>query len=294
MKQCAFLTMDSLEEFVSYDHLLVEPLAELGWEVTEFSWRDEEADWNTCDVVLIRSPWDYQDDPARFMEVLVAIDRSQARLENPLELVRWNIDKSYLRHLEKRSLPVVPAAWVGQEEPLDGDTLFRYFSMFGTEEIVIKPTVSANADDTFRLNEKTAMDKFDVLKEIFDRRPCVVQPFIREIVEEGEFSLIYFEEQYSHALLKTPKPGDFRVQEEHGGLLKRIDPEPSLQSAADAIIAAVEPTPLYSRVDMVRTGGGFSLMELELIEPSLYFNIDPESPERFARIFNRRLVENEW
>lgn len=297
MKKCAFLTMDSLEEFVAYDHLLVEPLAGRGWEVTEVSWRDGSAVWDAFEAVVIRSPWDYQDDPGRFMEVLEAIDRSSARLDNPLELVRWNIDKAYLRDLEEQGLPVVPTAWGGKEEPLDRQALAGCFDRFGSEEIVLKPTVSANADDTYRLTRDAAHEKFDELKAVFDRRPWMVQPFVRNVTKEGEFSLVYFGEEYSHALLKTPKAGDFRVQEEHGGRLKSVEPEPALRSAADAIVEAVEPTPLYSRVDMVRLGMGggesykFALMELELIEPSLYFNMDPGSPERFASVFDRWMGE---
>lgn len=289
MKNCAFLTMDSLEEFVSYDHLLIEPLAGLGWEVSEISWRSRDAGWDRFDAVVIRSPWDYQDDPDRFMEVLEAIDRSAARLENPLELVRWNIDKNYLRDLEEKGLPVVPTLWGDAEQPLDEAPLLESFDRFGTGEIILKPTVSANADNTFRLDRRSVREQFNTLRRAFERRDRMLQPFVTNIVEEGEFSLVYFGEEYSHALLKTPKPGDFRVQEEHGGLLKRVEPEAGLKTAADAIVASVEPTPLYSRVDMVRMGEAFFLMELELIEPSLYFNMDPESPARFAWFFDHRM-----
>jgi len=115
----------------------------------------------------------------------------------------------------------------------------------------------------------------------------LLQPFIESIVTEGEFSLFFFGSEYSHAILKTPKKSDFKVQEEHGGVLTTIEAESSLLVCARQVLAAVNPKPLYSRVDFIRTPSGFALMELELIEPSLYFNMDPSSPARFASVFGQ-------
>ena len=111
--------------------------------------------------------------------------------------------------------------------------------------------------------------------------------------KEGEFSLFYFGDTYSHTILKTPKQDDFRVQEEHGGRLKKVEPEKALQKIGKEILDQLEPQPLYTRIDFVRTAeDGFALMELELIEPSLYFNMDPESPERFANVFDDWMNNN--
>lgn len=291
MKQCAFLSMDDLSAFVHYDYLLEEPLARLGWEVTEVPWRDAGADWNRFELVVIRTPWDYQDDPGLFLEVLERIDASSARLENALELVRWNIDKRYLRDLAERGLPVVPTRWGGPDDTPGREALDGCFEAFGSREIVLKPAVSANADDTFRLDRGRADAQAPELEELFRGRAWMVQPFMEGVVEEGEFSLIYFGDTYSHTLLKTPEANDFRVQEEHGGRLRSVEPEPALRSVADAVVASLQPAPLYSRVDLVRSDRGFELMELELIEPSLYFNMDPDSPERFARCLDAWMQE---
>lgn len=112
----------------------------------------------------------------------------------------------------------------------------------------------------------------------------MVQPFMSAIVTEGEFSLFFFGSEYSHAILKTPKTGDFRVQEEYGGQLQRIEPEPLLLALSRQALAAIPAATLYARIDWVRAGEGFALMELELIEPSLYFNLDSQAAERFARV----------
>ena len=284
MRRCAFLTTGSLENFVTYDHLLHEPLAECGWQVDEVPWRAD-VEWNTYEVVVVRSPWDYQDDPEQFWSVLEAIDRSAARLENPLELMRWNLQKTYLRDLETQGFPIVPTRWLDRLAP---DALPALFDAFGADEIVVKPVVGANADDTFRLTRDAATDE---VMAAFADRACLAQPFVQAVVDEGEFSLFYFGETYSHTILKTPTPGDFRVQEEHGGPIRAVEPEPALRAVSDVVFAALAPRPLYARTDFVRLPTGFALMEVELIEPSLYFPYDPASPARFADAFVQRMAD---
>lgn len=289
MPRCAFLTMDSLNEFEAYDELLIEPLAKLDWSVEMVSWRTPNVNWDDFEVVVIRSPWDYQQDTARFMQVLKKIDTSSARLENPLYLVQWNIDKTYLRELDEQGILIVPTLWGKQP---DKKQLFDSFEQLNTGEAVIKPTVSANADDTFRIKRDVNSEVVEEIIRTFANRAYMIQPFMEKIVSEGEFSLFYFGGEYSHTILKTPRQDDFRVQEEHGGILKSVEPESRLIKRAQQTMEQVRPQPLYARADYVRTSDNdFALMELELIEPSLYFNMDPESPERFARIFDEWMKE---
>ena len=285
MRRCAFLSMANLEKFVCYDELLYAPLRRYGWQATAVDWRDNSIDWNQFDAVIIRSCWDYQHDPEPFLAVLEAIERSTARLENPLAVVRWNLSKIYLRDLAASGIPIVPTEW------LSGLTatapLLTLFTHWQTPDIILKPVVSACADDTFRLTPATLTQNATSLQTLFHQRDCMVQPFIPSIVTEGEFSLFFFGNEYSHTILKTPKQGDFRVQEEHGGQLQSIEPEASLLELSRAALAAIPSPTLYARIDWVRTPNGFALMELELIEPSLYFNMDADSAERFARVFSR-------
>lgn len=285
MKTCAFLSMDDLDEFVVYDHLLFEPLKELGWQAEEVSWRKNDVDWNHFDAVIIRSPWDYQKNPKAFLEVLSEIEQSDALLENSLEIVKWNIDKTYLRDLEYHGVEIVPSRW---HKTFNADMFPAIFSDLKSEEIVIKPTISAGADDTFRIHKSNYDIFIDDLKSTFKNRPFLVQPFMENITAEGEFSVFFFGDTYSHTILKTPKTNDFRVQEEHGGRLTLVEPEDDLLNVARTMRDMIEPEPLYTRADYVRTDNdSFALMELELIEPSLYFNMDPESPKRFAKAFDK-------
>jgi len=284
MKTCAFLSMDSLDNFEVYDHLLFEPLKELGWHAEEVSWRSDDVDWESYDAVIIRSPWDYQKDPQAFLDVLAEIEQSDALLENSLEIVKWNIDKTYLRDLESRGIEIVPSQWC---QTFNSDLFPSVFTDLESEEIVIKPTISAGADDTFRIHKSNYGIFVDDLESVFKDRPFLVQPFMDNITMEGEFSVFFFGDTYSHTILKTPKTNDFRVQEEHGGKLTPVEPEEDLLEVARKMRDMIQPEPLYTRADYVRTAKNtFALIELELIEPSLYFNMDSESPKRFARVFD--------
>ena len=281
-RRCCFLSMDDMGHYVADDDLAISPLEELGWKVETVSWRDASVDWNDFEIVVIRTPWDYQRSPDEFLSVLEKIDSSSARLENPLDVVKWNLDKRYLRDLESRGLPIVPTIWDGV---YDQRVFYRWMADLGCDELIIKPTVSATAEHTYRLGE------FDPsLVETFSTRPFMVQPFLENIVTEGEFSLFYFNGEYSHTILKSPKTDDFRVQEEHGGLITAVEPTPELSNAGRKAFEMIKPPPLYARVDLVRDDENeFALIELELIEPALYLRMDADAPARFAAAIDKRM-----
>lgn len=280
VKKCAFLSMDSLADFECYDHLVFKPLADLGWHAEEVSWRCTDCDWNQYDLVVIRSPWDYQDDFEAFIKVLETIESSSATLANPIDIVHWNIHKKYLAELESKGVIIVPTIW---RSSLNANEFNDFFTQFSSDEIIIKPCISANADDTYRLNRKNIHNLSDHLLATFKNKESMIQPFLQAVVDEGEFSLFYFNNTYSHAILKTPSKGDFRVQEEHGGQLQKIEPGATLIQQAEKTLRAIDKELLYARLDYVRIDSGYALMEAELIEPSLYFNMDTDSAERFAR-----------
>ena len=166
------------------------------------------------------------------------------------------------------------------------------FAAFATDKIVIKPQVGANAEDAFVLTDPVPDKQLVELAARFSGRPHFIQPFIRSIQTEGEYSLFYFGLEYSHAILKVPAAGDFRSQEEHGADILPFEAPAELRSAGDRIMPLVEPAPVYARADFVRNERGqYLLMELELIEPSLYFRADDESPARFAAAIDRCFQE---
>lgn len=271
--------MDDMGHYVADDDLAIAPLSELGWDVSTISWRDSNVDWNDLEIVVIRTPWDYQRSPDEFLEVLAKIDSSSARLENPLDVVKWNLDKRYLRDLERRGLRIVPTIWGGV---YDQSSFTSWMAELGCGELIIKPTVSATAEHTFRL---TGFDSS--LTGVFAGRSFMVQPFLANVVTEGEYSLFYFNGRYSHTILKSPKAMDFRVQEEHGGIITAVQPTRELSYAGRRAFEMISPSPLYARVDLVRDDENqFALMELELIEPALYLRMDADAPQRFASAIN--------
>ena len=283
-KRCAFLTMQDTGGWSIDADLAFAPMAELGWQCEWLPWRQAGVDWNAWDAVYIAAPWDYPQDPQAFLSVLGDIDASTAVLVNDLVLVCWNLAKTYLRDLESRGASIVPSRWCERStgDWFDGENLDRCFGSFGGE-LIIKPVVSTNATDTFRVSKPVDRAMLDLLKKTFHDRPFVVQPFLGQICEEGEFSLFYFGDQYSHAIQKIPKRGDFRVQEEHGAGIIAVEPEAALRDTGDFVMSLVTPLPVYCRSDFVRGDDGrFLLMELEMIEPSMYLRMHRSAPRRFA------------
>lgn len=272
-------------DFVTDYALAIPPMEKLGWQVVEVPWRSPDVDWNDFDAVYICTPWDYPDHVDEFLAVLESIERSKAVLVNPLTLVRWTLRKSYLRDLEARGAAIVPSSW---QHGFDAAVVNQCFAGFGTDKLVIKPLVGANAADTYVLSRPLEGAVIEKLASVFRGRDCFVQPFIDSVETEGEFSLFYFGGDYSHAILKTPQAGDFRVQEEHGADIAAVTAAAELVDTATRVIALVEPQPLYARADFLRDARGrFLLMELEIIEPSLYLRMDESAPMRFARAFDR-------
>jgi glutathione synthase/RimK-type ligase-like ATP-grasp enzyme len=136
-----------------------------------------------------------------------------------------------------------------------------------------------------RIGDRTT----DEVEQLYAARALMAQPFVRAIVEEGEYSLFYFGGAFSHAVRKLPKPGDFRVQEDHGGSVAAVSPTADLRAAADTVMAALDEQPVYARVDLVRgDAGAWWLMELELVEPALYLRMDAGAAQRFARALTQR------
>ena len=287
MSRIAFLTMDSLEGFVSYDYLVRDILQQRGLRVDEVSWRDPRADWDQYELVVIRSPWDYQQSCSQFLDVLARIDASRASLQNPLKVVRWNVEKTYLRDLQDSGVTIVPTAWLQSPRVADLTNLFQQLK---ADQVVVKPFIGAGATDTFWLNVDSSPELLQSIEVLYQGRLALAQPFIENVLSYGEISLTFFGGEYSHTVLKTPKSGDFRVQEEHGGIIQPIDPDPEVIAFARRSLAAVQSDLLYARVDLVFLENQQpAIMELELIEPSLYLSYDDESPRRFADAIEARL-----
>lgn len=286
MKRCAYLTMREPGDFVTDYDVSFPAMAERGWRVETVVWDEPAIDWDGYDAVYICTPWDYPDKMDRFLDVLETIDRSSAQLVNDISLVHWNLRKTYLRDLEKRGGAIVPSLW---HSDFTEEAVVTSFGELDVSRVVIKPQVGANAVDTFVLEQPAGQDELHTLSARFAGRPFFIQPFMQNVQAEGEYSLFYFDLAYSHAILKIPDAGDFRSQEEHGAEIRSVAPPPALVSAGERIMSLVEPQPVYARADFVRDADDrFLLMELEMIEPSLYLRTDDGAAGRFAAAFDQR------
>jgi glutathione synthase/RimK-type ligase-like ATP-grasp enzyme len=284
LNRCAFLTLDEPGDFVIDDERAVQPLADIGWEVFTLSWRQQDIPWESFDAVVIRSTWDYWHDVSAFFDKLEDISR-RSRLANPIELVRWNLEKTYLRDLQSSGISIVPTMWVRHVSAGDFATIAGHLA---ADELVIKPVVGANGDDAFRLSPADPASRLEGIASRFSGRDAMVQPFVTRILDEGEFSLFFFGGEFSHAVRKVPAAGEFRSQEERGAEILRLEPDAGLVEAGRRAVAALPSLPLYARADLVRgSSDDCLLMELELIEPSLYLRMDPSAPRRFALALDR-------
>lgn len=282
----ALVTCVAIRELTDDDRPLLVELWNLGIKAEPAVWDDPSVDWGSFDAAVIRSTWDYHLSPAAFSAWLARLEALGTKLWNPAPVVRANADKSYLKELAAAGVSVVPTAWVPSGAPARLDELL---GSRGWTDAVVKPAISAGAFRTrrVRLGEPGGQDALDDARAHCD---AMVQPFLPEIAAEGEWSFIFLGGEFSHAVLKTPRAGDFRVQEEHGGRTARREPPPGLLvQARDALLAASRPC-LYARVDGVRRGSELIVIEVELIEPSLYLSLDPAAARRFAELIKEKIT----
>lgn len=284
MRIC-FLSCKDLTGFVVDDHHLREVFVSRGDEIFEASW-DSDTDWSKFDVVLIRTTWDYSKRLPEFLEALEKIESSGAKLLNSLEIVKWNARKSYLQELQDQGLSTIPTVF---HKGVTKGFLNDAFEVFSSSTLVVKPLVGAGSDRTFVVTTDIETEELTQIQEEIGDDDVMVQPFIAEITSQGEISLHFFNGELSHSIRKTPKQGDFRVQEEFGGLIELITPPDETIEIAKHALSYLSQTPLYARVDLVTDNKKWMLIELELIEPALYFRMDPASPKRFVDAFDRYL-----
>jgi glutathione synthase/RimK-type ligase-like ATP-grasp enzyme len=245
-------------------------------------WNDPAVDWSGFDAVLIRTTWDYFQ---RYDEFLQWLERLPVPTINERALLRWNSDKRYLLELSQQGVDIVPARVVSA-----GQLLELLDGMAGAD-VVVKPTVSGGAWNTVRGIAGDAGFTREVAA-LPSSHDYLVQAFVPEIASNGEWSLLFFDGSFSHAVLKRASSGEFRVQSQFGGSVEAVEPDASILASAQQALAAVAtlgyPDHAYARVDGVVIDGRFRLMELEMIEPALFLAGRPDAAERFAaKIENR-------
>ncbi len=234
-----------------------------------------------ANVVLPLVAWGYHRDHARWMQACATWQAAGVRMWNPATVLAWNSDKSYLQRLGEAGLPVPPTLWSEQITP---DQVDAAFDALGTDDLVVKPRVSGGGWQT------TRMARGEAVTEMPDG-PGLIQPFIAALETEGELSLLFFGSRFSHAVRKRPRAGEFRIQQQFGGLYApEPEPDPSALELAGRVLATVEEDLLYARIDLARGGEGqWLVMEAELIEPDFYLNHAPDGGRAFVTAVADRL-----
>ncbi|MEU4292391.1 hypothetical protein AB0E63_29550 [Kribbella sp. NPDC026596] len=273
-KPIALATSADFAELHEHDLPLVDALRAADLDPVVEIWTDPSVDWSGYDAVLLRSVWDYHRRYDEFTEWLAQLDKAGVPVLNDSGLVRWNGDKRYLLELRERGVAIVPS------QVAAGACLREVVAGLTGQEIVVKPIVGASALHTIRgLAGSAELDRaLDELPDLV----YLVQPFQSEILTGGEWSLMFIDGEYTHAVVKRPAAGDYRVQEHHGGHSILIDPAPAVLDGARTALEAAGATPAYARVDGVVVNGRFLLMELELIEPYLFLPHSPQATQKLA------------
>ncbi len=276
-----------LGNILADDRLLAAGLAARGLASVRLDWADERIDWGAFRAVVFRTTWDYYDRQGEFTAWLDRVG-PVARLINDAATVRWNLDKHYLADLAARGVPVVPTRFLER-----GTTagLAGILTAEGWRDGVVKPAVSGGARHTHRFDTAGAARVEGIINPLLAGEAFLVQPFEPDIVTHGEDTLVIVGGRFTHALTKRAKPGDFRVQDDHGGTVHPCTPTAAQISLAEAAMAACENPPAYGRVDLVRRAdGAWAVMELELIEPELWLRRHPAAAAALAEAIIGRLA----
>lgn len=280
MYRIAFVTYDKNKDLTPDDQLASNVLFRKGIEVVAVPWNEKNVEWEVFDAVIIRSCWDYYLHYDDFLSWLKYLLDKKVKVYNPAHLLIWNSDKSYLKEMEERGFLLPESHWISQGGETDLCAILKEKKW---KQAVVKPVVSAGAYETWMIDKESCKAYQEKLDKLLASRSFVMQEYIEEIESTGELSLIFFNHQYSHSVVKHPGAKDFRVQSKFGGGVKPAQPGEEVIRTAQSIIDSFIPQKfLYARVDGVCVNDRFYLMELELIEPSLFLSFNAEAPQLFA------------
>jgi len=271
------------------DNLVKSELEKLGLNVVRIDWADRDFDWNSTRCAVFRTTWDYFD---RFSEFDAWLSRVKDKtiFINSIDQVRWNMDKKYLIDLKEKGIQIVDTHVIYRG---DARTLRELYEQMDYEDVVLKPTIAGAARHTYKLNPDNIDDHEEIFQTLIAEEDMMIQPYQYSITTKGEISMMVIAGEFTHAILKKAKPGDFRVQDDFGGTVHDYEPGFLEMEFAEKVVKACNPMPAYARVDMMwDNSGDFVLSELELIEPELWFRENMSAAKKLAREIQKRIDES--
>ena len=272
-----FITSSKFKDLYEDDRLAAEELRRRGHEVEGIVWT-ESPSLNAHDILVMRSPWDWFHHRKQFRDFLQSLTSAKAKVVNsPAQLIEF-ADKTYLPKLQAKGVAVVPTEQLSYAElPRVPELVAKH----GWSKAVLKPAFTANAVGAHLFDASYSRAVLTELISPQEAAPWLLQPFIPSIAE-GELSFIFFGGVFSHAVRKKPKSNEWRVQHEYGGESAPYSASEQEIAQATEILAQAAPGTVYGRVDAVNWNGKLHLMELELVEPELFFRHSPRAPALFA------------
>lgn len=270
---------------INEDEILSNILTELGIENQVVAWSDPKVDWEGFSCLLIKSVWDYFDYYPQFLEWIEKMKELGIPALNDLDTIRWNSTKAYLLEVQERGIPTIAGKIITKKGDLNKAAI-----SLESDTVVVKPLVSGGAKNTFKIHISELSQYEEKISKLLEDEAFLVQPFVSEVAEVGEYSLLFFNGVFSHAVLKTPAQEDFRVQHYFGGTIQEVKPSDSMLESAKRIMREFAGNTLYARVDGVVINGIFHLMELELIEPYLFLGLSQNAIPNYKQALKVRLL----
>lgn len=283
MKRIALVTYKEEPKVTYGEKLLYEELVSSGYSVTETPWDDETIDWKIFNIVILRAAWNYHTHIHQFKVWLNMLKNNGVNVWNQIDTILWNIDKHYLKELEKKDISIIPTYII--ERGMDFN-LEEIINKLGSEIIIVKPCVGASAYGVGKFEKEKLSEIRNYIEKLLEEGDVMIQKFMPQILSQGEYSFIFFNKKFSHAVLKKPSNTDFRTQPHWGGTEDVVYPSENLIEQAKKIVKAVDSKLLYTRVDGVDDNGILRLMELELTEPYLFFEYRRGAPKLFIIAMN--------
>ncbi len=285
MKKIGFITCQEYSALASDEQYLIGPFKVAGLEIIPIIW-DEPINYEAFDMFLFRSAWDYHQKTVAFETWLTQLKKIKTPIYNPISIIEENYDKRYLKKLEDKGFQIIPTLFF---DNVDAINLTQIMETQQWEKGVIKPVISMSAYHTYSFDKNNCQALQTQLVNYYGDTKVMVQKFAKEIITEGEWSLVFYDKQYCMTALKTPKKGEFRVQSELGGSITYPEPPTHIIAEAKAILDSYEEEILYARMDGIIHNGHFQLMEAELIDPELYFRAGEKGQQGFLEAVLSRL-----
>ncbi|MFV8269751.1 ATP-grasp domain-containing protein [Flavobacterium sp. GT2N3] len=274
----AILTCEKLPDLNPEDQKIIPALAKHNIDAKPVIWSDKTINWTDFDYLIFRNTWDYFEKEIEFKIWLDQIEKLGIKTLNPIEIIKQNIHKFYLREMEKQGVTILPTVFIDKTNHLNLAELIPPH----WKKAVVKPAFSAGSYLTEVFEKADIQEISAKYKSIAAEKELLLQEFMPEIQTLGETSFIFFNKKFSHAVNKKPVDGDFRVQSLFGGKYNLVQPSLEMIEKAQKVVDTFKENLLYARVDGILIDNELCLMEIECIEPDLYFNLSENSLERFV------------